>query len=346
MRSKWGWIGFLGLFAACTSPSRGDGPVAPVGGTSPVASGETGAAETADDEASSDSGDESSSSAEEPSVWDVPDTGGNPDTGQSDGCTKVDLLFVIDNSESMSGEQANLIASFEGFIDETRDALADAEDFHIGVTTTDANFGNAAGCNRDGALVTATSGENSSGGTCGPYAAGGPYMTDADDLYDVFACAAQVGTAGIPFERPMDTMRAALGPELQGVGGCNEGFTRTDALLVVVIITDEEDRLDSEVIQNGSAGDPQDWFDDLVALRGGVEENIVVLSLVGLFPPNACPDDGGEHEGAETALRLIQFTEMFTHGTVGDICAPQYDAFFADAVSVIDLACDEFEPAG
>jgi hypothetical protein len=323
------------------------------GGTAPVPGADGGAAGTEDaDEGGEDTSGGAGSSGDaaggDQGIFDVPTGGGSGgiDPDESDGCTKVDLLFVIDNSESMSGEQANLIASFDGFVDEMKAALAEAEDFHIGVTTTDANFGNAAGCTLDGALVTATTGENSSAAACGPYAAGGAYMTDADDLYDAFGCAAQVGTGGIPFERPMDTMRAAVGPGLQGVGGCNEGFTRPDALLVVVIITDEEDHLQSEVIQNGSQGDPADWYADLVALRGGVEQNIVVLSLVGVPAPNDCPLDGGDHDGAQWARRIIEFTEMFTHGTVGDVCAPQYDGFFADAVAVIDLACDEFQPAG
>jgi hypothetical protein len=280
-------------------------------------------------------------------VFDLPPGGGEGDdpTPQDDACTKVDLLFVIDNSESMSGEQANLVASFPGFIDAMQQTLGDTDSYHIGVTTTDANGGNSPGCQGDGTLVTATSGTNASNQACGPYLEGA-YMTDLDDLDASFPCAAQVGTGGIPFERPMDTLRAAIGPSHQGAGGCNEGFIRDDALLVAVIITDEEDHLQSQVIQNGSEGEPPDWFSDVVALKGGIEENIVVLSLVGTPGPNQCPVEGGEHEGAEVAARLIEFTNMFTHGTVGDVCAPSYDGFFLDAISVIDVACDGFVPAG
>lgn len=280
-------------------------------------------------------------------VFDLPPGGGDggDPLPEDEGCTKVDLLFVIDNSESMSGEQANLIASFPGFIAAMQQTLAEADSYHIGVTTTDDNAGNAPGCQADGTLVTMTSGENASNQQCGPYLEGA-YMTDLDDLEAAFPCAAQVGTGGIPFERPMDTLRAAIGPMHQGAGGCNEGFIRDDALLVVVVITDEQDHLQSKVIQNGSQGDPPDWFADVVALKGGVEENIVVLSLVGTPAPNQCPVNGGEHEGAEVADRIIEFTNMFTHGTVGDVCAPSYEGFFLEAISVIDVACDGFVPAG
>jgi len=295
-------------------------------------------------------GDESSSGEPDDGaapIYDVGNAGGSggPAPGE-DSCTKIDLLFVIDNSGSMAGEQENLAASVPGFIDVMRETLVDADSLHIGVTTTDANTGNAAPCNVDGALVTRTSGADSSEATCGPYALGGPFMTEDDDLDVAFSCAARVGTEGIPFERPMDTLRAAITPGINAPGQCNEGFVRPDALLVVVVITDEEDHLDSAVIQNGSADDPPGWFTDVVALKGGIEENIVLLSLVGTPSPSACDGLVGEDEGAQVAPRLISFTEMFTYGTVGDVCADSYAAFFADAVSVIDIACEGFTPAG
>src|SRR5881394_453671 len=50
-----------------------------------------------------------------------PDAGGDPvfppdDSGNGAGCTKIDVLFVIDNSGSMGQEQTNLIANFPMFI--------------------------------------------------------------------------------------------------------------------------------------------------------------------------------------------------------------------------------------
>lgn len=296
---------------------------------------------TSGDGGSEESGDSS------PGVFDVPQGGSSGGMlPLDDGCTKVDLLFVVDNSESMMGEQENLIGSFGGFIEAMRTTLVDAESYHVGVTTTDSNFGNAPNCRLDGALITELQGENTSGSTCGPYASGSSFMTESDALETAFPCAAQVGTGGIPFERPMDTMRAAISPAMVAPGACNDGFVRDDALLVIVVITDERDELSSDVIQNGSAGDPPDWFADVVARKGGVEENVVVLSLVGNPAPNACPQNGAEHEGAETATRIIEFTQMFTHGTVGDVCAPSYAQFFADAIDVIDIACEGFTPAG
>jgi hypothetical protein len=56
-------------------------------------------------------------------------------TGFDKGCRKIDFLFVIDNSDSMDDEQANLARSFTGFIGVMRQVL-DATDFHIMVVAT------------------------------------------------------------------------------------------------------------------------------------------------------------------------------------------------------------------
>ncbi|MEM9458275.1 MAG: hypothetical protein AAGF11_29130 [Myxococcota bacterium] len=60
------------------------------------------------------------------------------DAGDQDGCDKVDFLFIIDNSGSMSDEQENLIASFPLFIDTIQSTLDEAQDYHIMVLDTDA----------------------------------------------------------------------------------------------------------------------------------------------------------------------------------------------------------------
>jgi hypothetical protein len=276
------------------------------------------------------------------------------DASDEIGCERVDLLFVIDNSGSMADEQTNLSNGVPTFISEIQTQLADADSYHVGVITSDAYEYND-GCNEEGALVVATGGSDSSDGVCGPYADGYSYMTENDDLGVAFPCAALVGTDGDGDERPMQAMQAALSPGMNGPDACNEGFLRDDALLVVVIITDEEDDHEVEVCTDnayqGSAGGPEQWFEHVVAAKGGVEENIVVLSLIG--PPGPDPEgcpvldkcvDGSD--GAEVAERVASFTTMFTNGIVGRICEPSFGSFFSEAVSVISTACDNFVPIG
>ena len=89
----------------------------------------------------------------------------------------------------------------------------------------------------------------------------------------------------------------------------------------------------------------------MVAAKGGVESNVVVLSLIG--PPGPDPAQcpaldkcSGGIDGAEVANRVAAFTTMFTNGSIGRICEASYAQFFANAVSVIDSACDDFVPIG
>lgn len=309
-----------------------------------------------------------------------------PDDGPTDipataGCKKADFLFVIDNSGSMADEQANLIASFPGFISTITDTLA-AKDYHIMAVSTDdgAKTGLNSSCiNGDCSCTPApVCCENACGGsgvTCNgfqcdnlplsqcDYEYGTGKTFDADgkhcmlegdrrymlasqpDLAQAFECIANVGTYGSGDERPMLAALSALSPEQNGPGGCDEGFLRDDAILVLTFITDEEDD------GNGSPGAPADWYNAVVAAKNGDEKAVVVLGLVGdsNLPMATCTpgvDPNGDGQGAEAAPRLQSFVQMFSNGVVGSVCAPDYTPFFHEAVSVIDLACDEFEPPG
>jgi hypothetical protein len=278
----------------------------------------------------------------EPDVMAMP-----PDTG----CTKVDLLFVVDSSGSMADEQVTLVQSFPQFVATMQTELADTDSYHIVVVSTDAYPYNDFNCVQDGALVTQTNGLDSSAAVCTPFSTGKRWMDQSEpDLNAKFTCAGRVGTQGDGNERPMTAIQAALSPGLNAAGACNDGFIRDDALLVIVLITDEED--DHEVAacnmtpQPGSAGEPPDWYNGVVGAKAGVETNIVVLSLIGptAQPCPALDKCNGGITGAEMSPRLVQFTEMFTYGSVGQICAPSYQQFFADAIGVIAGACENFMP--
>ncbi|WP_146157394.1 hypothetical protein [Enhygromyxa salina] len=274
-----------------------------------------------------DEADESDEATDEglPPKLDTPDD--KPETP----CSVVDLLFVIDNSNSMSAEQANLIASFDGFIAGIQANLDEANDYHIGVVTTDAYALNDAPCQQLGALVT-----SSAAGPCGPWAAG-RFISLADDLAPAFTCAANIGGNGDTDEHQIEAALRAISPELGAPGACNEGFIRDDALLVLVLITDEDD---GAVFNQGSPGGPSDWFAEFVA-RKGIESNVVMLALGGLPPPNAC-NNAEPFEGAQITYRVAQLVNKFSYGQMGDVCADDYSAFFADALEVIHDACNNF----
>jgi hypothetical protein len=156
------------------------------------------------------------------------------------------------------------------------------------------------------------------------------------DLPGTFACLANVGTSGSGSELMMQAMTTAVGP-LAGPGQCNDTFLRSDAILVVTFITDEEDV--------GSAGDPNSWKQTLVAAKGGDENAVVVLGLIGV---NDAQNSACVGNNAEAAPRLESFARSFPAGIVGSVCGSQqyYVDFFQQAVNTISSSCDDFIPPG
>lgn len=260
------------------------------------------------------------------------------------GCPDVDILFVIDDSGSMADQQESLIASFPGFVAGIQQRLASASSYHIGVVTTEDYQANAAGCREIGDLITQTGGPESSAQVCAPFASGATWMDESEpDLGAKFACTAKVGAGGNSDERIARAVMNALDPARNAPGACNAGFSRNGAVLIIVIITDEDDVADgcdagTGVCDTyGSGGTSQEWYDTVVAHRGGLAQNIVVLSLIARQLDNTC--------GATPAARLLGFTNRFDErGLIGDVCAASYDQFFVDALPIIDATCQNYEP--
>ncbi len=268
----------------------------------------------------------------------VPDA---PPGGQM-GCPKVDFLFVIDNSASMEDHQTNLVANFPTFITGIQDTLADVDEYQVGIISTDMYVYNDPNCRALGSLVVRTGGAYASNSICGPYATGRSYMTEADDLANTFSCAAQLGTDGDTRELPMQALLETLSRQWNDPGECNEGFLRDDALLVVLIITDEADG-PGDVLEQTSPGTPQTWYDSVVASKSNIEGNVVVLSLIRwLGGPCEIPDPASAYD----VVNIKTFTEMFTYGFVGGICEPDYGPIFTQATSIIAEACETYTPPG
>jgi hypothetical protein len=262
---------------------------------------------------------------------------GGPGDEEDEDCGKVDFLFVVDNSPSTRNDQEHLIANYPSFIDGIKSTLPKVDDYQVGVVTTDALESNVAGCNQIGGLVVQTP-----TATCGPYARGGNYMTVADNLDQSFACAAGLGETGAALEKPMLAMETAVRGDLAGPGECNEGFLRPDSLLIIVIVTDEGDGpIDGPWGQkeSKSGGGAPDWYDTVVNARGGIETNIVVLSLIQWLPDGEC-DMGSTGDDGHV---IKEFTEMFTYGFVGRIC-DDFAQYFDQAIALVGEACDGYMP--
>lgn len=276
--------------------------------------------------------------SQQPGIFEPPAAPGAEPTGEK-GCKKIDFLFVIDDSSSMDDEQANLARSFPGFIDIMQQVL-DVDDFHVMVVSTSGESEEADEPTLDPSECEEIQGagrrRNTDGEDCG-IAGGLPFMTSAQpNLEDTFSCVARVGTDGSAVEEPMDAVVAATSAELNGDGRCNAGFMRDDAILVVTVITDEED--------TASRGEPEDWRERLLGVKGGNEDALVVLGLVG--DNNV---EGGLLGGpcslldADGSPRLQQFVDS-VGGVLGSVCSPDYSSFFQTAVGSIDSACEDFVP--
>lgn len=275
------------------------------------------------------------------------------------GCQKADFLFVIDNSGSMGDDQDNLVASFPAFV-ETIQATLQGQDYHIMVVDSDALDtcdgiceGGAPFCALypgDGGCEYINSGCDATLGAgkvrdelkapC-PIADGQRYMTETQpDLAGTFACVAKVGTYGQGSEQPIGAMLAAVAGD--EADGCNTGFLRDDAILVVTLVADCPPETAAEQV----TGSPAEWYEALVAAKNGQAGAISMLGLVsdGDQPGGLCSGNADDsHWGAP---KLRELVESFPHHVLASVCEPDYGTFFAEAVQIIDETCDEFVPEG
>lgn len=272
------------------------------------------------------------------------DTGTSEGTDTSTGvdpcatatCQQVDLLVIVDDSPSIAQWQPTLHDALTALAGGPAGALLrDSCDLHVGVLSTGEPYlDNPAQCQGLGALV-----------RVGAADCGAAFATEADDLGLALGCRTAVGATGSKDERPVQALLSALTPERNGPGGCNDGFLRPDALLVIVLATDEDDDADLDDERPGAEtpGTPQEWFNAVVAFKGSAER-VVVLALLGdLEPVTLCPwkADAKDGTGAEYPARLRQFIDLFPRNAVASICQPDYDDFVGEvAGNELAAACE------
>jgi hypothetical protein len=251
------------------------------------------------------------------------------------GCQRADILFVIDNSPSMLDQQQKLADSFPQFVQDLRTSLG-VEDLNIMVVDTDGERlleriqrGDSPPDECQGGLgVGLTNAAN--GADCGVAPEHRYLVASQPNLAETFACTAQVGADGAFIERPAEALLSATSPEFNAAGACNAGFLRDDAILVAIVITDEDD--------DNTDGDPADWHAALVARKQGNEAAVVTLGL--LRPEGvSCP-----FTLANRAPKLEEFLTSFPHSGVGDLCAADYAPILTLAAATAGEACAEFVP--
>lgn len=298
----------------------------------------------------------SSSGVSGASTFDMPTPPDYPDPLPV-GCQgKIDFLFVVSSAGTMKFHQQQLADSFDPFMAAIEAKLPDF-DVHVLSATTDIGwkFNDCSDCAGEGcdpagmlplcgaeredcdevrgAGVRFPVGTGASNELCA-LDEGNRYINGGEtDLNKKFSCIAKVGINGSSLTA--ESMVAALSAESNGPDGCNEGFLRDDALLMVTIFDDGYDEF--------SSGDVDSWIEALRTAKHGDDHAYMVLVLttdVDLGGWELC------HPGMynQTKNRLRLFANAVEHGSIASICAPSYGEFFASTVEEVVELCEGFIP--
>lgn len=253
---------------------------------------------------------------------------------------KLDLLFVVDNSNSMAEEQQVLTDQIgillEGLLAPSEDEGAPFEDVHVGVVTTDMgtqgytimtcanpihgdngvlqNIGRLDGCEP---TYSSTSCDRMECPWLDFEQREGP--EGINELWDDFSCISRLGTGGCGFEQQLESSLQALTVQA-GAGRPNEGFLRNDSILAILYVTDEDDCSTPEaemfnpaneaygplnircILNEGDLYPVSRYRDAFIELRDGQEERVFIGVIAGV------PVDGSWEVGdpLEELQELVQ----------------------------------------
>lgn len=283
-----------------------------------------------------------------------------PDFGTSDpvGCQgKVDVLFVIENSGGMEVFQKRLLEAFPAFASMLAEQLGELD---VQVLVTSNTFGwymkncslcadpadcdplgDPPGCGAQldncdkilGSARTFPVGVGASNRRC-DLAGDRRYIQQGEpDVVEAFTCLAQVGY-GLGTGDQFATMVDAVSDKLTGLGRCNEGFVRDDALLAVVVVVGYGD--------DSSSGTADTWAEALYATKHHNKDAVTALVLATDedAPAPICPAT----PWPQPEYRARQFTEILEHGTLASNCADSYVPYFEAFVDEIVDLCDNLIP--
>jgi hypothetical protein len=271
------------------------------------------------------------------------------------GAAKTDILFVVDDSGSMSDNQKNLADNFDAFIQ----VLASSpvkNDFQIGITTTSvSDFPRSTGGPDPTTYIPHDDKNNPCPNANKPYPAGELVAFDpgsgvlnyelnrilaasSSTLVEGFKNDVMVGTWGSGKEQGLRAMKLALSDRI--ADGTNAGFLRPDARLAVIIVSDEDDYSElhdpGQVIDNDNShkaatkANPdiyvqvQSYVDFLHGTLAGQGRDVTVAVIAGVDPATKKPAAGAGSACAtayDTADRYAQFANAFgSKGLIDSVC--------------------------
>lgn len=192
----------------------------------------------------------------------------------------IDILFVIDDSGSMAPYQQGLATNLESFM---LFANRNFVDYQIGVVTTDVD--NPAQAGRLVPLVQTGAWPASN--------ASPPRVLKptTPEVLRAFKQSVNVGTNGSGTEKGLEAAYQALNPQM--LSSHNQGFLRDEAMLSIIVVTDEADQ---------SPSDPNFYYGYFLNIKGARRANLLSISAICEMDPNATVNYGGRY------LDLVQRT--------------------------------------
>lgn len=276
------------------------------------------------------------------------DGDGGADAAGSDECQKMDIVFVVDDSGSMKEEQSNLAQNFPKFasvLDAFTTKSGAKLDYRLAVTTTGRDVAytiSALGLN----LPANEKGDN--GAFREPTSCGGTerwVSRGESNGASTFTCRAKTGTSGPSLEMPLESLKLAFNDRV--ADGTNANFLRPDALLAVVILTDEDDcsRTDNNfTIPNDVCATMEGLkpISDYTAMLDTAAKGAGRWATAVIAGDKSCTSSFGE---ATDAVRLKQFVAAAgKNGTFSSICDGDLSTGLQKALDTFDAACRTLPP--
>jgi len=163
----------------------------------------------------------------------------------------VDILFMVDNSSSMTSMQQKLGQQIQSFVSALQALPGGFPDVHIAVVSSDmgapGDVTESIGCSAagDSGAFRVDAPSCTTGATLAP---GSTFVSNvggvanySGDLADFLACILPLGSNGCGFEHQLASVTRALGADGAPPPAGNACFLRPDAELAVILLTNEDD---------------------------------------------------------------------------------------------------------
>ncbi len=241
--------------------------------------------------------------------------------------SKVDLLWVVDNSGSMQPLQQNMTNNFNSFISQF---VTKGYDFHLAVTGTDAYKADSMFQNNS-SLSRFRDGSATHSGIF-------QVIPSTANLINTFVTNASLGMTSSGDERAFSSFRSALESTVPE----NAGFLRSDSFFAIIILSDEDDFSNPTRAENTYPGGDHNYaqaglesvdsfrqYLDTKTNTTGAFRRYSVSAITVM--DQACQNLHVQQAGSSTiGVRYMDLVQK-TDGVIGSVC----DASYATSLTAI-----------